>query len=460
MPEADWDRPLRAARSHLPRGYWRGAAETVGREELRRWQWHKLQVALRHAYVGSPFWRGRMDESGCPPDSIRSLSEYTTRFPLLNRDEIIRAEERDPPYGDFAACDPRLAIRHHQTSGTSGNPPLRVFDTGRDWAWGADCWATGLYGMGVRQGDVVMVAFGYAMFIGFWGLHYALELIGARVIATGSLDSETRLRFAAELGVNVFAATPSYALRFAAIATRAGVHLSRMAHMKLVITSGEPRPPATTRQIEEAFSAPCLDSAGMSEAGSIFMFECPDNPGGSHIIEPDFIEEVLHPETREPVDYGEMGVRVMTALGREGFHTFRYWTNDLVVKQRAEACGCGRTWDWYEGGIRGRTDDMVKIRGVWFMPVMLEEVVRRFKEVEEYQATVDSVDSLDTLIVDVEPKVEVPSGDHSALLDRIRTEVKRQLSLTPLVRLAGRDSLPRFETKAKRFRDSRGSHSK
>ena len=179
----------RADRSHLPRGYWRGGVETISRPELHRWQWRRLQLALRHAYAGSEFWRARMVEFDSTPDTIRSLSEYTARFPLLFRDDIIQAEAASPPYGAYPACDPMLAIRHHQTSGTSGNPPLRVFDTARDWAWGADCWATGLYGMGVRSGDVVMLAFGYGMFIGFWGLHYALELIGAKVLTTGSLDS-------------------------------------------------------------------------------------------------------------------------------------------------------------------------------------------------------------------------------------------------------------------------------
>jgi len=183
------------------------------------------------------------------------------------------------------------------------------------------------------------------------------------------------------------------------------------------------------------------------------MFECAEEPGGSHIIETDYIEEVVDPETLKPVDYGQVGVRVMTSLGREGIQMFRYWSNDLVVKQPHTECTCGRTWDFYEGGIRGRHDDMRKIRGVWFMPSMVEDVVRGFPEIDEFQCLLVNVDELDTLVVQIEPRSGVPEADHEALRLRFAAEVKRQLSLTPRVELAKPGELPRFEMKAKRFKD-------
>ena len=123
------------------------------RQELEALQWRKLQAALGHAYEGSPFWRQRMDAAGCRPDQVRSLADYRERFPILTRDDITAAERDSPPYGTLASCDPRLAIRHHQTSGTTGKPPVRTFDTARDWAWASDMWCSGLYGMGIRPED-------------------------------------------------------------------------------------------------------------------------------------------------------------------------------------------------------------------------------------------------------------------------------------------------------------------
>jgi phenylacetate-CoA ligase len=346
-------------------------------------------------------------------------------------------------------------MRYHQTSGSTGQPPVRTFDTTRDWVWAANMWATGLYAMGIRPHDRAAVAFGYGLFIGFWGLHYALEKIGCTTIATGSFDSEKRIQLLIDQRITVLACTPTYALRLALTARQMGVDLTRDASVRIVVTSGEPRPESTKRAIADAFGAFVGDTAGMTEAATIFMFECLEEPGGAHIIETDYIEEVLNPETQRPVDYGERGVRVMTSLGREGICMLRYWTNDLVVKLPHSACSCGRTWDIYQSGIQGRHDDMRKIRGVWFVPSMVEDVVRSFPEIDEYQCTLDTIDALDTLIIHIEPRPEVPSNELDHLRLRFTLEAKRVLSITPRVELAARGSLPRFEMKAKRFRDVR-----
>jgi phenylacetate-coenzyme A ligase PaaK-like adenylate-forming protein len=425
------------------------------REELRELQWRKLQKLLLHVYAGSPFYRERMNSAGCRPDQLETLDEYLRRFPILTRQDIMSAQALAPPYGTLAAIDPRFAMRHHQTSGSTGQPPVRTFDTARDWAWAADMWATGLYGMGIRDTDRAAVAFGYGLFIGFWGLHYALEKIGCTTIATGSFDSEKRIQLLIDQAITVVACTPTYALRLALTAKNMGIDLAGDTQVRVVVTSGEPRPETTKRAISDTFDAFVGDTAGMTEAATIFMFECVEEPGGSHIIEPDYIEEVLDPETMQPVGYGERGVRVMTSLGREGICMFRYWTNDLVVKLPHTTCRCGRTWDIYEAGIQGRHDDMRKIRGVWFVPSMVEDVVRAFPDIDEYQCVLDTIDALDTLIIQIEPRAELTEADQEALRVRFGQEAKRTLSITPRVEIAAPDSLPRFEMKAKRFRDAR-----
>jgi phenylacetate-coenzyme A ligase PaaK-like adenylate-forming protein len=443
------------AHDPLPRGYWNPVAETMAREALREMQWRKLRTLLRHVYHGSPHYRGRMDDSDCRPDQIESLDDYLRRFPILTRDEITESESTPPPFGTLAAVDPGLAMRYHQTSGSTGQPPVRTFDTARDWVWASDMWATGLYAMGIRDRDVAAVAFGYGLFIGFWGLHYALEKIGCTTIATGSFDSEKRIRLLVDQGVTVLACTPTYAMRLALTAKQMGVDLASDTKVRVVVTSGEPRPDSTKRAIAESFGAFVGDTAGMTEAATIFMFECLEEPGGCHIIETDYIEEVLDPETRLPVGYGERGVRVMTSLGREGICMLRYWTNDLVVKMPHSACSCGRTWDIYQAGIQGRHDDMRKIRGVWFVPSMVEDVVRMFPDIDEYQCTLDTVEALDTLIIQIEPRADLSPSDGENLRQRFALETKRVLSITPRVELAMPDALPRFEMKAKRFKDVR-----
>ena len=440
-------------RPQLPRGYWNPRAETMPRGDLRELQFRKLKVQLEHAHAGSAFWRERMDAAGCRPASIASLEDYSARFPILKRGEIIDAEAVAPPYGTLPSVDPRLGVRHHQTSGTSGANPVRTFDTARDWAWAADMWSTGAYAMGVRASDTALVAFGYGLFIGFWGLQYGLEKIGCKVIPTGSFDSEKRVQLLLEQECTVLACTPTYALRLALTAEKMGVDLARDGKVKIVIASGEPRPEATKRKIEEAYGAFCGDTAGMTEAATIFMFECAEEPGGCHIIETDYIEEVVDPETLEPAAPGQVGVRLMTSLGREGIQMFRYWSNDLVVRRPYTDCSCGRTWDLYEGGIRGRHDDMRKIRGVWFMPSMVEDVVRTFPEIDEFQCLLVNLDELETLVIQIEPTASVSAADYEPLRARFTAEIKRQLSLTPRVELAAAGQLPRFEMKAQRFRD-------
>ncbi|OZM71905.1 phenylacetate--CoA ligase [Amycolatopsis antarctica] len=427
--------------------YWHPRTETMPREELRQWQWRKLRQSLRLARR-SPFWSARI------PENIGSLDEYFERVPLVYKSDLIAAQETAPPYGILPSTDPALAIRHSQTSGTSGNPPVRSFDTARDWAWSVDVYATALYGMGVRARHRGMVAFGYGLFVGFWGMHYALERIGAQAVPIGGLDSETRVRLLIDLRIDVLGCTPSYAMRLLETAREMGVDLARDGNVRIIMAGGEPRSDLTTQAIANGFGARVFNAAGTTELGTVNMFECPHRPGCCHIIESAVIEEVLDPETRQPVGYGEQGVRVSTGIGREGMQLFRHWTEDLVVKRPWHECGCGRTWDYLDRGILGRADDMRKIRGVSVTPVMVEEVVRGFPEVDEFQTNLRTVRGLDTVVLRVEPNGDAGS-DLAALGERISNAMKRIIGLRPEVEFAAPGSLPRFEVKAARFHDER-----
>ncbi|MHB1570263.1 MAG: phenylacetate--CoA ligase family protein [Solirubrobacteraceae bacterium] len=313
--------------------------------------------------------------------------------------------------------------------------------------------ATGLYGLGIRPGDQVAVAFGYGMFIGFWAGHYGLQRLGATPIATGSFDSQKRIELLVSEPIRAILCTPTYALRLAQVAREMGVNLREDSSIEIVVTSGEPRPRRTREVIQREWGAAAMEVAGMTEAGTLLMFECGPEAGGMHVIESDVIDEVLDPDTHKPVAYGDPGIRVMTSLGREGIGVLRYWTNDIVVKRPGSSCGCGRTWDYYEGGITGRADDMRKVRGVLFTPAMVEDVARVFHEVVEFQTVLETIDMLETLVISIEPHPDLDADRREELRRHFGARVKRDIGITPKVSIAEPGSLPRFEMKAKRFTD-------
>jgi phenylacetate-CoA ligase len=365
------------------------------------------------------------------------------------------SQAASPPYGELLAVDPGSASRLHTTSGTTGAEPLRALDTAADWAWAAELWCYAIWGCGVRPGDVAYVAFGYGSFIGFWGLHYGLEKAGVLTIPGGAQATDARVRQLVAFGATVVAATPTYALRLAQEAARIGVDLRSSAVRRLIL-SGEPCPPQTRRLIEDAWGAESFDTAGMTEIGTIFMFECARRPGGGHVIEDHLIEEVVDPGTAAPVGYGELGERVVTSFGRSAIPLLRYRTADLVRKVPAAGCDCGRTFDLYDGGVLGRTDDMLLVRGTNVYPRAVEAIVREFAEITEFQVRLFTTESRrDEIAV----RIELPSGDQPGLREELRRRLRdAHEGLNFLVERADDESLPRFELKARRVADERRAH--
>ena len=192
----------------LPHGYWNPKIELMPKEALGRLQLRRVQEALRYAWENSPFHRRLMEKHGVAPGTILSLEDYFQKFPITRRTDLERDQLENPSFGTRHALPLETALRYHSTSGTTGKPPVRAFDSERDWLWGADAWATSLYNFGVRPEDVVMVAFGYGSFIGFWGAHYAFEKIGCRVHPTGSMDTKTRIHMILDLKITVLCCTP------------------------------------------------------------------------------------------------------------------------------------------------------------------------------------------------------------------------------------------------------------
>jgi phenylacetate-CoA ligase len=435
--------------------YWNPRHETMPRAELEALQLRKLRSLLGWAEARVPWHAERLRAAGVSPDSVRSLDDLR-RVPFTTRDEWMQGQVEHPPYGNVLAAPPAAAVRYHMTSGTTGRTPIRVLDSLKDWEWIAEMWCYALWGFGVRPADTVFVAFGYSTFIGFWGLHGAAEKVGCLTLAGGAMTTEQRVRQLTEMGATVVASTPTYALRLAQEARQLGIDLAAGPVRRLIL-SGEPAGsiPATKRLIEEQWGAKAGDTAGMTELGTIMVFECEHQPGGTHVIEDHYIEEVVDPETDEPVGYGEMGERVVTSFGRGFIPVLRYRTRDLVVRVPHTNCGCGRTFDLYEGGIRGRVDDMKLVRGTNVYPRAIEAIVRERKEVDEFQIHLFTVDGIRD---EIEVLVEVPDPavDREPLLRRLATDLAgAHEALRFGVREVGTGTLPRFELKAKRVVDER-----
>jgi phenylacetate-CoA ligase len=430
--------------------YWNPHTETLSRDQLDALQGRKLADLVEWTFASAPWQAARLREAGVEPGSVTSLEDLA-RIPFLTRQEWMAAQEEDPPFGPVLAAPRERAIRYHTTSGTSGRRPLAVLDSPKDWEWIAEMWCYGFWAFGVRPADVVFFAFGYGTFVGFWGAQYACEKLGALVLPGGNMTTEARVRMLAETGATVVCSTPTYALRMAQEARKLGIDLPGSSVQRLIL-SGEPAGsiPATKALIEEQWGAKAGDTAGMTEVGTIIMFECSEQPGGAHLIEDHFVEEVIDPHSGEPVGYGELGERVVTSFGRGFIPVLRYRTGDLVCRVPADRCSCGRGFDIYEGGIRGRADDMKVVRGTNVYPGAIEAIVRDVVDVEEFQVRLYTTEGFRD---EIEVSVELAGSGDLDELGRRLAEAHEGLRFQ--VREAEKGSLPRFELKAKRLSDER-----
>lgn len=436
--------------------YWNPKNETLPRDQLQALQLLKLRRLCDWAWERSGFHKRLWAKGKFHPDQIRSLDDIR-RIPFMTREAWMDAQVDAPMFGDLTTVDHDLAIRYHLTSGTSGRVPIRVLDGRKDWEWIAEMWAYGFWAFGVRPADRVFFAFSYGTFIGFWGAHYCCEKLGALVLPSGGSSTENRIKTIIELGATTVCSTPTYALRMWQTAREMGIDLAKDSKVDKVILSGEPAGsiPAVKRQLEEAWGAKVGDSAGMTEIGTIMIFECRHQPGGTHIIEDHFIEECLEHDGDATVPYGQEAERVVTSFGRGFIPLIRYRTKDLVVKVPHNRCSCGRTGDIYDGGLRGRWDDMKLIRGTNVYPRAVEAIVREFDAIDEFQIVIERAGVQDEISVHAEVKPG-REAEWEPLRERMGIALRdAHEGLRFNVQRAAPGSLPRFELKAKRLTDTR-----
>ena len=413
--------------------------ETLDEERRRAHQLERLRSLVAAALDANPFWTAKWRAAGlASANDLRSWDDLR-RLPLTTKSELLADQAAHPTFGTNLTYPVERYVRVHQTSGTSG-APLRWLDTPESWEWWLRCWGFVLAAAGVRPGDRAFFPFSFGLFVGFWAGFEGARAFGALAIPGGGLDSIARLASMESLGATVLVCTPSYALHLLQVACERGVDVAKLP-VRVTVHAGEPGAgiAAVRARIEAGWGARAYDHAGMTEMGA-YGYECGEQ-AGLHVNESEFIAEVLEPTTLTPAREGEL---VLTNLGRIGSPAIRYRTGDRVRVAEAP-CSCGRTFMRLEGGILGRLDDMLIIRGVNVFPSAIEGIVRRFPAVEEFQIEVFRAGELDEARV----LVEIDGVDGAAVCTALHEALRGALGIRVPVALAA-EKLPRFELKARR----------
>jgi phenylacetate-CoA ligase len=392
---------------------------------IRALQLSKLQAGLKEVLRSNAFWRARLHD-------VHGWDDFE-RLPLTTKAELVADQTEHAPLGSNLTYPLDHYVRLHQTSGSSGDLPLRWLDTADSWDWWARIWSDHVYrAAGVTGADRVFFAFSFGPFIGFWSAFEGAGRLGAMCMSGGAMTSEQRVRNMLDLGATVLLCTPTYALRLADVASEIGVNLSG-AGIRTTIHAGEPGGsiPATRAAIEAAYSATAFDHTGMTELGPT-GFSCSARDG-VHLVESEFIFEVL-PD-------GEL---VATNLGRWGMPLIRYRTGDRVEVSR-EPCSCGSPFMKILGGIQGRVDDMFTVRGVNLYPSQVEDIVRRYPEITEFVIEHRRVRQMDEVTLVVETSV----ADFSP--DRLEADLRQALGVRLSCRVVPVGTLPRSDLKSRRI---------
>jgi phenylacetate-CoA ligase len=415
--------------------------ETASRKLIEAHQLARLQFGMSRLLPTNRFYQEKL--SGTESIAFESLADLA-HLPFTTKRALVADQEAHPLFGSNLTFPLSEYIRLHQTSGTTGHP-LKVLDTQESWDWWADCWKTVYLAASVTANDIVFLAFGFGPFIGFWSAYEGAKKIGALTVPGGGMDSLQRLRAIQEIGATVLVCTPSYALRLAEVAQEHGMNM-RDSTVRVTIHAGEPGAsiPATRERIENAWGAKAYDHAGMTEMGA-FGFACSEQRG-LHVNEAEFIAEILDSHSGQPVREGQTGELVLTNLGRWGTPAIRYRGGDLV-RHGGYACACGRSFLHLPGGVLGRVDDMLIVRGINVYPSALADVLHRFPEVAEYRVIVTREGPMDEIAL----QVECPP----ALTIEIQEELRIALHLRVPIETVEPGTLPRFELKAKRVDDRR-----
>ena len=422
--------------------------ETLSRGEIEKLQLERLQQTVKHC-MNSPFYQKRFEENGLTPDDIQSLEDLQ-KIPFTTKQDL-----RDNyPFG-IASVPLEKAVRLHSSSGTTGNPTV-IIHTQKDLDEWANAVARCLHMVGLRPGDVFQNSSGYGMFTGGLGFQYGAERLGMLTVPAAAGNTKRQLKFITDFGTTALHAIPSYVTRLYEVMQEMGIDPQRDTKLKTLVIGAEPHSEEQRRRIEEMMGVKAYNSFGMSEmCGPGVAFECQEQ-NGLHIWEDYYIVEIIDPDTLQPVPEGEVGELVLTTINREAMPLLRYRTRDLTRILPGE-CPCGRHHKRLDR-MKGRSDDMIILKGVNIFPIQIETILMQFKELSSnYLITLETKDTNDEMTVEVE--LEQLFTDDYARLHSLTKEITRLLKdeilVTPHVRLVPKGTLPQSEGKAVRVKDLR-----
>ncbi len=422
--------------------------ETMSRDGIEQLQLERLQATVRHC-MNSEFYKKRFDEAGLKPEDIRTLDDIR-KIPFTTKQDL-----RDTyPFG-MASVPLRQCVRLHSSSGTTGNPTV-ILHTQKDLDEWADAVARCLWMVGLRPDDVFQNSSGYGMFTGGLGFQYGAERLGALTVPAAAGNSLRQIKFFTDFGTTAVHAVPSYVTRLYEVMQETGVDPRRDTKLRILAIGAEPHSEEQRKRIENLLGVKAYNSFGMSEmCGPGVGFECKEQ-NGMHFWEDYYIVEIVDPKTLKPVPDGEIGELVLTTLNREAMPLLRYRTRDLT-RVLGRTCPCGRNHIRLDR-MKGRSDDMIVLRGVNIFPIQIEKILMQFRELgNNYLITLTTDDDNDNMTVEVEI-AEMFTDDYARLQQlskAITRALKDEILLTPHVRLVPKGSLPVSEGKAQRVVDKR-----
>jgi phenylacetate-CoA ligase len=436
----------------LRQRFWNPWTQTLPRAELDRLHLAKLRALIAYAYHRSPMYRRVLDRARVRPEQIRTMEDFETRVPVIDKKEILDAQAVNPPFGEALAVPEDFFLHRFQTSGSTGAPLHIPLTYHSSLLWG-ESWVYLYWTVGLRPRHTFYFPFHWGIFAAFWSAYMGVRRLGGTVVSGGGLDSRARIQQILAYRPDVVVATPTYALYLGEVAREMNVDL-RKTSVSVVIVSGEPGGsiPTTRDAIAELWDARVYELYGIAELG-------PTNPGCRlgdrvHLCE-DWYHALVVDEAGRRVPDGEVGEHVVTSYIQHGQPLIKYRTHDLVRWTHAR-CGCGTTWLGYPGGVLGRTDHMIIAKGVNVYPTAVEALLHRVAGLaEHHELHVSREGSNDVVLVKVEARGDVPETGYAGLRGQAEGLLKTTIGVTIAVEVLRSGSLPRYELKAKRFFDHR-----
>ncbi len=422
--------------------------ETLDRSQIEQLQLERLQQTVHHC-MNSPFYKKRFEENHLSPDDIRTLDDLK-RIPFTTKQDL----RNTYPFG-IASIPLENCVRLHSSSGTTGNPTV-ILHSQRDLDQWANAVARCLWMVGLRPNDVFQNSSGYGMFTGGLGFQYGAEKLGMLTVPAAAGNTKRQLKFITDFGTTAVHAIPSYATRMFEVMQEMGIDPRRDTRLHTLVIGAEPHSEEQRQRIEEMLGVKAYNSFGMSEmCGPGVAFECKEQ-NGLHIWEDYYIVEIVDPVTLEPVPEGEVGEMVLTTINREAMPLLRYRTRDLTRILPGE-CPCGRHHKRLDR-MKGRSDDMIILKGVNIFPIQIEQILMQFKELAtDYLITLETLESNDEMTVEVELNQMFTDdyGRLQGLTKEITRRLKDEILVTPRVRLVPKGTLPKSDGKAVRVKDLR-----